>query len=475
MRRFFIQFPLHVQLACLAGLCVILTAGSALVAGLESWSLSVRLTTALATTGAVCLVYVAGMIKYLLRPMRGVRAWMSEAAEGRDSVVGLSVGVAAGEVQHLAEVARRLVERMRDANARGSQAQEVLAARTRTVNQLLEFSQTVQGIGQAEQVFQTLCHYLRTELGLAGVIAMTSDPESVPAIQVRAQWPGDLMKAPTPAVGVPGGFEMDASLCPCLRQNLPRVFRPDGSPVRCAIDQNLNLPATLAAYCVPFTVGRKVQVVVHMLLPEGQDWTEDRRQLAQTYVNTAHSGLVSLHLLAEAEKQSMTDVLTGLYNRRSMESLLQREVALAERYNHPLSVVMVDMDKFKEVNDAHGHAAGDHLLRSFADCVRMTLRKTDLAFRYGGDEFVIALPQTGVMQAQQVVQKLRQAFAAVDFSSAIAHLEVQPTLSVGVAERSKATNVLTLSNLLGAADQALYEAKGANRNCVRVYQPPQAA
>ena len=105
----------------------------------------------------------------------------------------------------------------------------------------------------------------------------------------------------------------------------------------------------------------------------------------------------------------------------------------------------------------------------------MTLRKTDLAFRYGGDEFVIALPQTPIAQAQQVVQKLRQAFAAIDFSDAIANLEHQPTLSIGVAERSKATHVLTLPALLGAIDAALYDAKSDNRNCVRIYQPQRAA
>jgi diguanylate cyclase (GGDEF)-like protein len=105
----------------------------------------------------------------------------------------------------------------------------------------------------------------------------------------------------------------------------------------------------------------------------------------------------------------------------------------------------------------------------------MTLRKTDLAFRYGGDEFVICLPQTGMVQAVQVVQKLRQAFGAVDFSHAIARLEHHPTLSIGVVERSVPQNIVTLQNLLAAADQALYEAKAANRNCVKVYQPPKAA
>jgi diguanylate cyclase (GGDEF)-like protein len=182
-----------------------------------------------------------------------------------------------------------------------------------------------------------------------------------------------------------------------------------------------------------------------------------------------------LNLLAEAEKQSMTDGLTGLFNRRSMDHLMQREVALCERHNQALSLVMIDLDHFKEINDTHGHAAGDHMLKAFADCVRKTLRKTDLAFRYGGDEFVIALPQTPLFQAQQVVQKLRQAFLSVDFSHAIAHLERNPTLSIGVAERSKAANILTLTSLLAAADQALYSAKNSNRNCIKIFEPPQAA
>jgi GGDEF domain-containing protein len=88
---------------------------------------------------------------------------------------------------------------------------------------------------------------------------------------------------------------------------------------------------------------------------------------------------------------------------------------------------------------------------------------------------VIALPQTGVEQARAVVQKLRSAFGAVDFSDAIAHLAHQPTLSIGVAERSTRDNIVSLPGLLGAADSALYEAKKANRNCIKIYSPSQAA
>ena len=360
-----------------------------------------------------------------------------------------------------------LLVRLRQTDAGHHRARRKLADRARTMDRLLEFSHTIQGAGRVDQIFSTLCHFLQIELELSGIAILTHETDPGPAVQVRAAAPSEFLPRTV--------SEFDPALCPCLRQCQPRVFRAGDAPVRCTIDQYLNLPCSHEAYCIPFNVGRQTQVVIHMLLPHEQQWTEERRQLAQTYANTAQSSLTSLHLLAEAEKQSMTDALTGLFNRRSLERLLTREVALAERHQQPLSIVMIDVDLFKQVNDAHGHAAGDHLLRTFADCVRITLRKTDLAFRYGGDEFVIALPQTPLAQAQQVVHKLRQAFASVDFSFAIANLQAQPTLSIGLAERSTALNLLTVPTLLCAADQALYEAKSISRDCVRTYQPPKAA
>jgi diguanylate cyclase len=180
-------------------------------------------------------------------------------------------------------------------------------------------------------------------------------------------------------------------------------------------------------------------------------------------------------LAARYQELASIDGLTGLYNRRHFMELAEGAFAHALRVGEPLVALMIDVDHFKEINDTHGHAAGDYMLKSFADCVRITLRRTDLAFRYGGDEFVIALQQTPVTQAQQVVAKLKQAFSAVDFSDAITHLEKPPTLSIGLAERCKTSNILSLESLLSAADTALYEAKAGNRNCVRVYQPPRAA
>jgi len=481
VRQFFLNRSLHTQLVCVGLFCVSGMAGVTLVVlYITTWTatpdsdaqiLRNRILAAMAIAGMISLAGLYTAINRLLRPLHRLRDAMWHAGQGRfeSSPVDTSKPAASRDVMGLKFTFDRMLDQLHAAQIEQKQSKAVLEARERIVDRLLEFSQSIQAAGKPEQVFATLSHFLQTDLQLTGLAMLSVEPDAVPTTVVRACQPLDLLLPDRPIA------EMDCALCPCVRQHLPRHFRNDGSPVRCTIDSSLRCGSDHPAYCIPFTVGGKIQAVVHMLLAPGRDWDDDLKQLGQTYVNTAQSTLVSLHLLAEAEKTSMTDALTGLYNRRSLESLMQREVALAERHSHALSLVMIDMDRFKEVNDNHGHAAGDHMLRSFADCVRMTLRRTDLAFRYGGDEFVIALPQTTVAQAQQVVSKLRQAFSSVDFSDAIAKLDHQPTLSIGVVERSADNNVLTLGNLLTAADQALYEAKNNNRNCTKVYTPVKAA
>lgn len=479
VRHFFFRRSLNVQLVVLSiGAAVAIAAVATAVvftATLFSSSLAAqdiqvlrwRLLATLGISCLVCLPLLYAAINRLLRPLYHLREAITHASDADSTAV--SSLPHDHDVMGLCKSFNRLLSQVHQSKVDHDSSKLKLADRTRTVDRLLEFSQNIQGAGKPDQVSATLCHSLQAELGLAGLTVLSIEPEQVPATQVRASCPDSLLCADRP-VG-----DMDTALCPCVRQHLPRHFRADGSPVRCAIDNSLSAGPDHSAYCIPFTLGGKVQAVIHMLMPPGREWTEAEMQLAQTYVNSAQSALISLHLLGEAEKQSMTDGLTGLYNRRSLESLMQREVAIAERHRQTLSLVMIDMDKFKEVNDTYGHAAGDHLLKAFAECVRMTLRKTDMPFRYGGDEFLIALPQTNVAQAQQVVQKLRQAFMAVDFTDAIARMDHQPTLSIGVAERSVDHNILTLASLLAAADQALYDAKAADRNCTRVYQPNKAA
>ncbi len=475
MRHFLRKMSLAAQLIMLSAACLVFLASAALlvVERQRGWPVGfsaarAELASTLIIVALLCLTLVVVAVRHLLHPLQELRNAMHEVTRG-NLEASVIFNMPNRELVELQTTFDQMVRQLRDANAGQTQAQAVLASRSYSVDRLLEFSQQIQGAGQSGQVYAALGHFLSRELTLSGVAILAHEPDAIPPISVKTVQPADLLDPAQPPA------EMNAAMCPCLRQNLCKNFTPDTSPIRCAIDRSLKLSPQHEAYCIPFHVGGKMQGVVHMLLPVGQHWSDDRRHLAETYVNSALSALVSLHHVEEAERQSLTDSLTGLYNRHSMDNLLEREVALAERHGHALSIAMIDMDQFKEINDAHGHAAGDHMLKSFADCVRMTLRKTDMAFRYGGDEFLVALPQTPLLQAQQVVQKLRQAFAAVDFSHAITRLDKQPTLSIGVAERSKATNLLTTTALVAAADEALYSAKTSTRNCVKVYQPPKAA
>ena len=164
-------------------------------------------------------------------------------------------------------------------------------------------------------------------------------------------------------------------------------------------------------------------------------------------------------LFQRVEQLATIDGLTGLNNRRHFEELAGRQVAIAARQGRPLSVAMLDIDFFKKVNDAHGHAVGDEVIRAVAARISGALRTIDIVCRYGGEEFAIVLPETG-KQVGPVAERIRLAVAATAVSTAAGPLQI--TVSVGTAVRHGPES--SLDSLLDRADQALYEAKQAGRD-----------
>jgi diguanylate cyclase (GGDEF)-like protein len=160
---------------------------------------------------------------------------------------------------------------------------------------------------------------------------------------------------------------------------------------------------------------------------------------------------------------SNTDSLTGLRNRRALQERLGEEFERAERYGERLSVLLIDLDGLKELNDRHGHRAGDGALRKAAAAVRDGSRAADLAARWGGDEFILLAPSTGRPEARQLAERIR---AIVNEGVAVATLPV--TVSVGVATFEPAGGVRSPEALVSLADGALYEAKRLGRNRVVV-------
>jgi diguanylate cyclase (GGDEF)-like protein len=169
--------------------------------------------------------------------------------------------------------------------------------------------------------------------------------------------------------------------------------------------------------------------------------------------------LSNIALREKLRNQALRDPLTGLYNRRYMEDMLQRFVAVSERTKAPLSVIMIDLDHFKKLNDEHGHLLGDTVLRSVASAIMGALRESDVACRYGGEELTVLLPDCGLDDALMKAELLRSRIEALSDLHGVA-----VSASLGVASLPETSGGVT--DMLRSSDAALYKAKQAGRNRV---------
>ncbi|HEX4998834.1 MAG TPA: sensor domain-containing diguanylate cyclase [Terriglobia bacterium] len=170
-------------------------------------------------------------------------------------------------------------------------------------------------------------------------------------------------------------------------------------------------------------------------------------------------------LFAELQRTATIDPLTGLYNKRLFHEVLGRETARTHRYSTPLSLLMIDVDSFKRVNDNFGHPVGDRVLAHIGQILERTVRNTDFVFRYGGDEFSVILPGTNVEGAVRAAEKILQKVQSNPLPQTAGHPGLV-SVSIGVSEYRKGTPTETL---ISEADQALYASKRSTKNTFRVY------
>jgi diguanylate cyclase (GGDEF)-like protein len=192
-------------------------------------------------------------------------------------------------------------------------------------------------------------------------------------------------------------------------------------------------------------------------------WQENETLLLQTVANQVAVAVNHADLFAQIQQQALTDALTGCYNRRSFEMQLDKDLMMARRSHQPLSLVMLDLDKFKQLNDSAGHDAGDSALRLLADCFRQELRGVDSAARFGGDEFALILPQAYSDGALIVAERLRASIEKIEIPG-FGNLNA----SMGIA--TFPTHASSRAELTSASDAALYCAKRAGRNRVYVFE-----
>jgi diguanylate cyclase (GGDEF)-like protein len=168
--------------------------------------------------------------------------------------------------------------------------------------------------------------------------------------------------------------------------------------------------------------------------------------------------------LREYQRSSTLDALTDLHNRRWLEVMYARELQRCAKANEPVSLLVIDVDNFKNYNDRFGHLAGDEVLRTVAHTLRIGMRPNDMAARFGGDELAILLPDCAIESAGALAERLRAGVSAAILPPFEAGVPPSPTVSIGVAEYHAGDS---LQDLMARADGALYEAKLAGRNCVR--------
>jgi len=216
---------------------------------------------------------------------------------------------------------------------------------------------------------------------------------------------------------------------------------------------------------VPMIWQGQVSGVLTVNAPDRQ-FTQADAELLTLFADQATVAVENARLLEEVQRLAITDHLTGIYNRRQLFELGARELLRAQRFAHPLSVLMLDIDRFKTVNDSYGHAAGDEVLRQVAQHCAHFIRDFDVLARYGGEEFAILLPETDADGAWRLGERLRESLADKEMRAGEALVHV--TISLGVAVNRQSGDVQLFEQLIDQADRALYAAKQAGRNRVEV-------
>jgi diguanylate cyclase (GGDEF)-like protein len=211
--------------------------------------------------------------------------------------------------------------------------------------------------------------------------------------------------------------------------------------------------------------------VLYFYRRDRDDFQSDEIEVLMTFAHFSAGALDNAELHARTAALAATDALTGLFNRRVFDVRLAEEVQRTRRFGQFFSLLLLDIDHFKRINDRHGHMFGDQVLRRLADVLRAQMREVDVVARFGGEEFVVVLPGTDATGAQQMAERLRASIAATDFAFG-EQAPVPVTVSVGTA--SFPEDAASGADLLAHADVALYQAKANGRNRVCRYRGPVA-
>ncbi len=318
---------------------------------------------------------------------------------------------------------------------------------------------------------------LRQLLSMSSALSQSLDPREVADLIARhmagalaadecaiSYWDRDTMRLLTLGYHPPAGIEAlepyyDVSRFPETRRALERreivlidATDPSADPAEVAL---MVKEGMYGLAMVPIVAKGQAIGLVELFAREPRAWSQGRLGLARTMANEAAMALENARLYEDARSLADRDPLTGFYNHRFLHERLGEEVIRAQRARRPVSVLMLDLDDFKLINDTFGHVFGDRVLVWTAERIRSTLRGSDVAARYAGDEFALILPETDATAARQAAQRILDAFAAAPYADA--ERSVPVGLSIGVATHP--ADGRTPTELIASADRALYRVK----------------
>lgn len=236
------------------------------------------------------------------------------------------------------------------------------------------------------------------------------------------------------------------------------------------VDRLMEWPhdAPSAVIAAPMISRGRVIGVIELAEHESGRFTARDVELIRTLMEPAAIALDNAELFRKLEERTVTDDLTQLYNGRFMENYLRREAKRAVRYGHPVALLFIDLDGFKQVNDVHGHMAGSRTLIEVGDVLRRNVREIDVVARWGGDEFAVVLPDTSAEGAVTMAERIRERISEERYLGSMG-LEVRVSASIGVAAYPR--NGTDAEQLLAAADGAMYEVKNSGKNGVKLADP----
>jgi diguanylate cyclase (GGDEF)-like protein len=343
-----------------------------------------------------------------------------------------------------------LQEELKQANAQ-------LEAHVVEMELLLEVSKAVSGTidlpEQLEILGQQLCTRFRVSEFSLLLMDETSQQLVVEAIAGNVP-PAVRGMRLSPGEGVAGE----------VAQTGKRIYVPDIEQDARYVHPNGAKKDTGSYLSLPLLAQGRVLGVLNLTRPLANAFSQQEIRLAEAVSAQAALSIANARLYQETLELSFTDSLTGVANRRQLFLRLDQELSRSVRFGDPLTVLMLDLDLFKQINDQHGHTVGDGVLRAVAAVLKRNLRKVDLLARYGGEEFCVLLPRAAKPEALEVAEKLRRAVAAASLPGPEKDKPLSVTISIGVA--SLGTDAADSAGLVEKADAALYEAKRLGRDRV---------